>query len=136
MSKGKRYIKGKDGKLAGSLPAIPSLPESKDIPAIPPKPYEEIATSLESVFEKEKEINKTLSEGLADISKAFDAIQEIYEERAQRSAKALEEAKERARISAEKAEAAKINLENILREQEEKKLSNKIRKFFGLPNKY
>lgn len=130
MSENKRYIKGKDGKLQGSLPASPNLPAPVSGSTIPPKPYEEVEVSLEKVYEKEKEINQTLSEGLAEISKAFENIETIYKERAERNQKAFEESQQRVEEAKAASKKAKENLERVLKEQEAKKLSNRIKNFF------
>ena len=132
MGKEPRYIKGKDGKLAGSLPAAPNVVEHKILDTLPPKPYEEVSVSIETVYAKEAEINKTLSEGLAEISKSFDAIEEIYKERAAAREKAAIESQKRLAEAELAAKLAKEKYERILQERENNKPLNKIKKFFGI----
>lgn len=144
----KKYIKGKDGKMQGSLPSAPTLPSSAIVNDVPPVPvsHESIElsnkTSLEEKFEEmnrlEKEANTTLSEGLAEISKAFENIEAILRERQERSSKALEESKQRseeAKLRFEEAqrtaEIAQIRYEEALA-ADAKKPINRVKKFFGL----
>jgi hypothetical protein len=135
VSENKRYIKGKDGKLQGSLPASPNLPTPAADSVIPPKPYAEVEVSIEKVYEKEAEINQTLSEGLAEISKAFENIEAIYKERAERNKQAVEESNKRVEAASAAAKIAKEKYERILEEQEARKLSNRIKKLFNRSDK-
>lgn len=137
----KKYIKGKDGKMQGSLPSAPMLPSSSIVNDVPPVPvsHESIElsnkTSLEEKFEEmnrlEKESNTTLSEGLAEISKAFENIEAIIRERQERSTKALDEARQRSKEASLAAEVARIKYEEALA-LEAKKPINRIKKFLGL----
>jgi hypothetical protein len=148
----KKYIKGKDGKMQGSLPSTPTFPNASIINEVPPVPVSsesiEISnkTSLEEKFAEmnrlEKEANTTLSEGLAEISKAFENIEAILKERQQRTSRELEEAKLRSEESRKNAEEAKKRFEEAKRtaeileqryaEAEAKKPINRIKKFLGL----
>lgn len=86
-----KYIQGEDGKFAGSI-GDGKTNAPTELPAPPvPNPYAEAFTALEKVNETEKEINKTLSEGLSDISQAFDAIEEYYRARIARREAAIAE---------------------------------------------
>ncbi len=130
MGNKKRYIKGKDGKLQGSLPGTPNLPASNNSVELPQKPFEEVSASIEDVYNKEAEINKTLSEGLTEISQAFENIEAIYKERAARREEEAGKAKARLTELEAQAKAARENYERIVAEQEAKKLTNRIKNIF------
>jgi hypothetical protein len=86
-----KYIQGDDGKFAGSIGDGKGKTPT-EIPAAPlPNPYAEALNSLDKANELEKEINDTLSEGLAEVSKAFSALEDYYRARIARREQAAAE---------------------------------------------
>lgn len=138
----KRYIKGKDGKLMGSLPGTPNLPTSKEtiVPPVPvstnnpiePSEPHTLSKRFEEMNRLEKETNNTLADGFAEIGKAFEEIENILKERQERNAVNLEIAKQRSHAANLAAIEAREKYEKLIAEREARKPLNIIRKFLGI----
>lgn len=152
----KRYIKGKDGKLQGSLPGAPRFPNEEGantpkapsetlVPAHPANgliqggtndkrnTYLNVAADLDKANKAEQSSLNSLTEGFANIGEAFDIIEEIYAERLANSQAAYDKSKERLRIAEEDARSGKARYEALLLQRaEERKPINQIKRFLGI----
>jgi hypothetical protein len=137
----KRYIKGKDGKLQGSIPNAPKFPTDDNIivpkaPEVtraptPAHPSNGLIESSDSVYDNvsdeftrinnaDKVAIESLNEGLDIIGESFDIIEEIYASRLAHSQAAYDRATEDLRIAEESARSSRARYEDILLAQSQK----------------
>jgi uncharacterized protein YdiU (UPF0061 family) len=154
----KRYIKGKDGKLQGSLPETPKFSAGSDIviPKIPvglvspaepangsllnttsekKETYTKVLEDLEKINKSEQESLDSLAEGFSNIGEAFDIIEEIYAERIANSTAAHAKSKAALAVAEDEARTSRAKYEAILSEAKavkDRKPINRIRKFLGI----